>query len=135
VLLTIGKRLSALALILLTGSGNAAVCAGWMSAPEARMACCASGHPCPMHHHESSNSSVDSVTQGQADACCASSEEEKSSQSGPTVVVVVSSPTLDAGLVLPAPVPTRVRRDGWRAAVPAPSAAIPKHVLLSVFLV
>ena len=40
------QRLAALALTLGLMAGNAAICAGWMPTPEARMACCAEGGEC-----------------------------------------------------------------------------------------
>ena len=69
--ITVAKRLSALALALALMAGNAAVCAGWMSSPEARMACCSEGGACPMHRGSSHDSGSDRVTQAQADSCCA----------------------------------------------------------------
>jgi len=39
------------------------------------------------------------------------------------------------GVVLPPSIPARVLSDGWRTPVPTPIAGVPKHVLLSVFLV
>ncbi len=47
------QRLAALALTFGLMAGNAAICAGWMPTPEARMACCADGAECPMHKGDS----------------------------------------------------------------------------------
>ena len=100
------------------------------------MACCADGVACPMHKgdaHDSSHQQV--IPQAQADACCAASESRHSNQSAPSFITVNSSAVLGAGVVLPAPVPSLVVSDAWRAAAPVPIAAVPRHVLLSVFLV
>jgi hypothetical protein len=75
------------------------------------------------------------ITQAQADSCCAASEGERSSKSNPSTVTPISIAVLGAGVVLPVPVPALVLSDAWRATAPIPIAAIPKHVLLSVFLV
>jgi len=133
--LTLGRRLFALALAVLISAGNVAICAGWASTPEARMACCADS-TCPMHKTESKGSeSVSAFSQAQADSCCASAEHRKSSESSPTFVAAVPSAVLGTGVVLPAVAPALVLSDGWRTVAPIPTAHVPKHVLLSVFLV
>jgi len=129
-------RLAALALTLALVAGNAAVCAGWAPSADARMACCVEGGACPMHKGDShSTGSTRVVTQAQADNCCASSEREHSSQSSPAFVAAVSSAVLGPGVVMPVSIPALVLSDGWRPAVPTPAGPIPRHVLLSVFLV
>jgi hypothetical protein len=88
-----------------------------------------------MHKGESQNSSSDHViTQAQADSCCASSERQQSNQSAPTFIGVVASAVLGVGVVQPAPVPALVVSDSWRTVAPIPVAPVPRHVLLSVFL-
>jgi hypothetical protein len=99
------------------------------------MSCCTESSDCPMHNegtHHSGGTNL--VTQAQADSCCASSESHHSNQSSPTFVALISSP-LGPGVVVPAPAPALVLSDGWRTVAPIPLAAVPKHVLLSVFLV
>ena len=133
--LTLSRRLFALGLTALISAGNAAVCAGWAPTPEARMACC-SESTCPMHKGNSQSSGSERVvSQAQADTCCASSEHKSSSQSSPTFVAAISSAVLGTGIALPATVPALVLSDGWRTVAPMPTAHVPKHVLLSVFLV
>ena len=134
--LTFVRRLVALALTAFVGFGNVAVCAGWSPTAEARMACCADGISCPMHkgeHHGAG--SKHTLTQAQADMCCAASERNDPSQSNPTSVAAVSIPALGAMVVLPAVVPASVLRDSWRRSAPVPLPPVPKHILLSVFLV
>jgi hypothetical protein len=132
----LAQRLAALALTFALVAGNAAICAGWMPTPEARMACCADGAECPMHKGDSHRSGSERVpTQAQADSCCASSEGKSSNQSNPTFVAAITATVLGGGTVLAANVPALVLSDGWRTSAPTPVAAVPKHILLSVFLV
>lgn len=130
------QRFAALALTFSLVAGNAAICAGWLPTPEARMACCAEGRACPMHKGESQRTATERVfTQAQADSCCASSESQDSKQSNPSVVAAITAAVLGVGVVLPTNVPALVLSDAWRTSVPRPIGPVPKHVLLSVFLV
>ena len=129
------QRLAALALTFALAAGNAANCAGWMPTGEARMACCADGRECPMHKGESHHSGSDRVlTQAQADSCCAAAEGRRSNQSNPSFVTAITASVLGPGVVLPARVPALVLSDAWRTSAPMPIAPVPRHVLLSVFL-
>ncbi len=129
-------RLAALALTFGLLAGDAAVCAGWLPAAEARMACCAEGVECPMHKGDSHRSGLERVvTQAQADSCCAAAEGQSSNQSNPSFVTAITAAVLGVGVVLPANVPALVLSDAWRTSAPMPIASVPKHVLLSVFLV
>jgi hypothetical protein len=130
------RRLSALLLTLALSVSHVSVCAGWLATPEARMACCSAGGACPMHKggsHESGSDRV--ITQAQADSCCASSEREESGQSVPSFAPAISSMVLGPAVALPASFPALVLSDRWRTVTPVPSSPVPKHVLLSVFLV
>lgn len=135
--LIFSPRLSAVALSLALLAGNVALCAGWAAAPEARMACCSEGGSCPMHKSDadSSRSQQRVITQAQADGCCASSEREESSQSTPTFAPTISSAVLGPAIALPENVPALVLSDAWRTVTPLPASVVPRHVLLSVFLV
>ena len=128
-------RLVAVALSLPLLASNVAVCAGWMATPEARMACCTENGTCPMHKSDSPNSnSAQTVSQAAADSCCAASEGDRSSQSSSRFASTISLAVLDT----PSPLPTIsdiAMRAAGRAAVPLPPSHVPKHVLLSVFLV
>ena len=129
------QRLAALALTFGLMGGNAAICAGWMPTAEARMACCADGGECPMHQGNSHGSESGRVlTQVQADSCCASAEGQNSNQSNPSFGTAITAAVLGVGVVLPANVPALVLRDAWRRSAPL-LAPVPRHVLLSVFLV
>ena len=130
------RRLSAVLLAAGLLAGNAAVCAGWLATPEARMACCADGVECPMHKGDSDRSGSERVlTQAQADSCCAAAEGQSSNQSNPSFVTAITAAVLGVGVVLPPNVPALVLSDGWRPAAPTRAGPVPKHVLLSVFLV
>jgi hypothetical protein len=123
-------------LAMALAAANGAVCAGWLATPEARMACCSEGGECPMHKGDSHRSGSErALTQAQADSCCASSERENSSQSSPTFAPAITAAVLGVGIVVPANVPVLVLSDAWRTSTPIPIAPVPKHVLLSVFLV
>lgn len=134
-MLTFGRRLAALMLIATAAVGNAAVCEGWAATPEARMACCSDGQPCPMHKGHLDGSTVtQTVTQAQADGCCALSEQEQSGQSNQAFAVPLSSAVLGPGIVVPPAPPRLVLTDAWRTGAPVPSPPVSRHVLLSVFL-
>lgn len=134
--LTRSRRFAALVLTALVAVGNAAVCEGWAATPEARMACCNDGQPCPMHKRASDGSTAtQTVTQADADSCCASSEQKQSGQAPQAFAVPVSSAVLGLGIVVPPAPPRLVLTDAWRTGVPIPSPLVQKHVLFSVFLV
>ena len=99
------------------------------------MACCTESD-CPMHQGESRHSGPEpATTQAQADTCCAASEPQQSDHSAPSFFTVNSGAALGAGAVLPVPVPALVASDAWRTVAPVPIAPVPRHLLLSVFLV
>jgi hypothetical protein len=132
----LAHRLAVLAVTFGLVAGNASMCAGWLATPEARMACCADESECPMHKGDSQHSSSHRVvTQAQADSCCAAAEGQNSNQSSPSFVTAITAAVLGVGVVQPGDVPALVLSDAWRASVPIPIAPVPRHVLLSVFLV
>jgi hypothetical protein len=134
--LSFGHRFAIVLLAVALVGGQTSVCAGWAATPEARMACCAEGGHCPMHRAEPHDLGSGRVlTQIEADNCCAASEREESSPSAPTFVATISPAVLGPGVVLPASVPARVLSDNWRTVTPVPTTPVPRHVLLSVFLV
>jgi hypothetical protein len=129
------RRLASTAAILTLSVGNLAVCAGWQATPEARMACCRNEAACPMHKSESHGSgSSHNVTQAQADNCCARSERTHSTTSNSTFVL--SATVAFAPATMPVVTSPNVPAlQEWRAFVPLPVSPVPKHLLLSVFLV
>ena len=134
-MLILSRRLSALLLTLALAASQAGVCTGWMATAEARMACCANGETCPMHKSDSLDSnSARPVSQAEADSCCAASEREQSSQSSSTFASTISLAVLGTPTAL-APAPAVAVPANGSAVVPLPPSHVPKHVLLSVFLV
>jgi hypothetical protein len=124
------KRVAAAVCVLTLAQSAVALCAGWQSTPEARLDCCQDG-ACPLHHHETAPRT--SVTQSSADDCCALSS---SSESRPSAIAFAGTITLAVLRTLPptavtlAPAPLPVSFEA-----PSPPAHVPKHLLLSVFLV
>jgi hypothetical protein len=115
---------------LLAVSPAGSFCGGWNSAPEARAACCTP--ECDMH--EAAPEATRTVTQAQADACCALSESNDAPKAPgatmPSAVLVKLDDALAAGLLSQADATVR----SHTAAV-SPPGAVPRHVLLSVFLI
>lgn len=130
-----GNRLSVAFLTLALVAGQAGVCAGWVATPEARMACCSEDGPCPMHKSDSEDDESERVvSQAEADRCCASSERDESAPSSPSFALA------DGLVPIASPVPFVVPDiawvgDSWRTVVPIVATHVPKHLLLSVFLV
>lgn len=84
--------------------------------------------------HKGAGRAASGVTQAQADSCCAMSEQDDATPATATFVRVVSlglvvSPLRDAGSL------HDVRFDVSRTLVPLPGSHVPKHLLLSVFLI
>jgi hypothetical protein len=126
-------RFAAVAILIVLPTTAWAQCAGWQSTAEARMECCAQEEQCPMHAGTGA-SLTHTVTQQQADTCCALSERapstpSTSSQIAPATLALVSAPV---AVVLPDFEPLR---NAWQSFVPIAASPVPRHILLSVFLV
>ena len=129
------RRAAALVVALTLGAAGWAECAGWQATPEARMACCLDSAVCPMHGSpEPGSGSGSLVTQAQADSCCAASDANDSTPSAGAFSLSLSAILVTSPLATLAPVTAPAPLDAWRAQVPLPGAHVPKHVLLSVFL-
>lgn len=128
------RRFAALLMAVALALGNVAVCAGWMATPEARMACCSDEASCPMHKSDSPNSYSPTVTQAEADSCCGASEGDQSSQSSSTFASTISLTVLGTPRPLTTAADVAVGPTGT-AFLALPPSHVPKHVLLSVFLV
>jgi hypothetical protein len=133
------RRLATVVLLMAMVVANVGVCPGWAATPEARMSCCAENGMCPMRQGRSdaakSGRAPTALTQAEADSCCASSEREESTTPDPGNVVAISHAVLGDAVVIPTRIPALVLRDRWRTEIPIPIAPVPRHVLLSVFLV
>jgi hypothetical protein len=131
----VGRRSAAALVVLALAAGGPAVCAGWMPTPEARMACCSDERPCPMHTSESDqDGSTRLVTQAEADRCCATSEQDDSVPSSSNISLAVSLALAPSPVAVLLP-DGAVRADAWRTPVPILVTRVPKHLLLSVFLI
>ena len=130
----LAKRIGAIALVLFTSVGDAALCAGWEVTAEARMACCVSG-ACPMHKSDGHGSdSANNVSQAEADSCCAVSEAADPSPTSPVFAMVLPS-ALPVQPLFASVSPLILVVDSAREPVPLAGSLVPKHLLLSVFLI
>lgn len=129
-MLTLIRRVVAVLVFVSFTAGNVAACAGWASAAEARMACCAQADACPMHSPDAHHASAQ--TQAQADGCCAATEGRRAAPS----VGLLLLPSGIAPVAVPVALPqTAAPRDAWRTRVPIRGTHVAKHLLLSVLLV
>ncbi len=127
--------MAALLLTVAISVSHAVVCAGWVATPEARMACCADGGACAMHTGAAQSSdSKHNVSQAEADSCCAAAEGDRSSPSAAAFASTISLAVLGSATPAILTIPASSRSAG-SASPPPPPSHVPKHVLLSVFLV
>jgi len=128
-------RVAALTMVLVLVGGHLAECQGWLSTPEARMACCADEQQCPMHKaSRHSSSSNHRISQSDADRCCATSEH------GDSIPASVKASVADGPALIPVgpvsvPAPAATRFDNPIEQVSAPPTSRSRHVVLSVFLI
>jgi hypothetical protein len=109
-------------------------CAGWAATAEARMSCCDRMAMCPMRKPVRDGSAL-KVTQAAADSCCAASDRP---ETAPSSITVVAAPPLVPVLLLFAepPAVAPVAMAGWHGPPPlVASRQLPRHLLLSVFLI
>ena len=101
------------------------------------MACCSGSGDCPMHGStEPGAGSERVVTQAQADSCCAASDTDDSTPSAGAFSLSLSAALVTSTLSTLAPIMAPPASfDAWRTHVPLPVGQVPKHVLLSVFLI
>jgi len=127
------RHAAAVMLILSVGTAGLVECAGWAASSEARRICCAGGE-CPMHRSSEHAGAHRAMTQAQADTCCAVSQGDRSTPRAPVgaFATALVGGFLAAGepLAVP-PLPS----DAWRTHLPLPVGRVPRHVLLSVFLI
>jgi hypothetical protein len=133
--LSVLRRLSLCVLSLALVTASVRECAGWQATPEARMACCEKGGTCPMRKKAAPGAAKSVLTQSEADACCAASEPQSSQQSGDALATTITVAVLGTPAVMAEPTPGLVLTDRWRTVTPLPATPVPKHVLLSVFLI
>jgi len=127
-------RILGLVLSLAIAPGTLGVCAGWEGTPEARVACCSEPGSCPMHKSDAQRSGSQRViTQAEADSCCASAEGDDSTSASSFVRPL--APALVSTAIPALTVLGREQIHTWRVLAPRHAGHVPKHVLLSVFLV
>jgi hypothetical protein len=98
------------------------------------MACCV-GDDCPMHQAEGDSTGDASViTQAEADSCCAAAEDRESTPAGTSVKLLVSLAPA-AGPVDLEVHPAQLDALLPPVLVPLPGSLVPRHLLLSVFLI
>jgi hypothetical protein len=130
------RRTAAFVVVLTLAAAGWAECAGWQASPEARMACCSGNGDCPMHGStEPGGGSERVVTQAQADSCCAASGTDDSTPSAVAFSLSLSASLVPSTLSTLAPILVPASFAAWRTHVPHPLGQVPKHVLLSVFLI
>ena len=125
------RRIVVMALSVVLSSPGVGLCAGWAATAEARIACCAKDGGCAMH--QSAEGSATAISQADADGCCAASERDQSTPS-PTFPSSVSLALVVSPISVTVP-STVVPPHVWHAFVPLPGSQVPRHLLLSVFLV
>jgi hypothetical protein len=129
------SRVAVLTTVIALAGGHLAECQGWLATAEARMACCANEHECPMHKagQHSAGANRD-ISQSDADRCCATSEHgdsmpttiKASTVDGPALIAVSLSGVLASPATLfDTPIERLSRRPTSRS----------RHVLVSVFLI
>ena len=126
------RVVSAIVALALTG-GGVRLCAGSEATSDARMACCTKRSFCAMHRGH--DSKAPGVTQAQADACCAGADRPESTPS--SAAIVVHPPLVSVAAVfiaLPSP-PAPAREWGSATSPPFVRTEVPRHLLLSVFLI
>ena len=130
------RRTAALVVAITLAAAGWAECGGWQASPEARMSCC-SGSDCPMHGSTKPRPGSERVvTQAQADSCCAASGTNDSTPSAVAFSLSLSAALMPSTLSTLAPIlATPASFAAWRTHVPLPLGQVPKHVLLSVFLI
>jgi hypothetical protein len=130
------RRTAALVVAVTLGAAGWAECAGWQATPEARMACCSGSGHCPMHGSTESGVGSQGVTQAHADSCCAASDTNDSTPSPGAFSLSLSAASVTSTLTTLAPIAApSASFEAWRTHVPLPVGQVPKHVLLSVFLI
>ncbi len=130
----LARRIGAIALVLLISGGDAALCAGREVTAEARMACCVSG-ACSMHQsHQHGSDSADTVSQAEADICCVASESADPTPTSPVFAMVLPS-ALPVQQLFAFVSPLSLMADATREPIPLSGRLVPRHLLLSVFLI
>jgi hypothetical protein len=127
-------RLAALTMAIMIASGYLAECQGWLSTPEARMACCANEQECPIHKAGQHSLGSLRISQSDADRCCATSEH------GESMPTSVKASAIDGPALIPISLSGVLASpaslfDNLIERVSGPPISRSRHVLLSIFLI
>jgi hypothetical protein len=127
------RVVSAIVALVLT-AGGVSLCAGWEATADARMACCTKRSACAMRRG-TADSKATRVTQAQADACCATADRPESTPS--STAIVVHPPLVSVAALVVALASTTTLEPEWGSATSPPGfrIGVPRHLLLSVFLI
>ena len=98
------------------------------------MACCLNG-ACPMHQSdEHGQDSADPVSQAEADSCCVASESADPTPTSPVFAMVLPS-AIPVQQLFAFVSPLILMVNAAREPIPLSGSLVPKHLLLSVFLI
>jgi hypothetical protein len=128
------RRVAVVVLTLGIIAGVWRPCPGWAATAEARMSCCDRMGMCPMRKPVR-DGSAPRVSQEDADTCCAAADRP---ESAPSSITVVAAPPVVPVLARLAEPPTvlPVAMADWHGPPPLlASRQLPRHLLLSVFLI
>lgn len=129
------RPLAVLVLLFLASGSMAGVCAGWQGSAEARLACCQDEAHCPMHATKERGPAPDtSVSQVDADRCCASAERGAATPSS-SAYAAGTTLAVSAGPIPAVGPDVAVFRETPVSRVPIDLSPVPRHLLLSVFLI
>ncbi len=131
--LLLWRVVSAIVALVLT-AGGVRLCAGWEATSDARMACCTKRSACAMRRG-APDSKATRVTQAQADACCAAADRPESTPS--SAAIVLHPPLVSVAALVVALASTTTLEPEWGSATSPPGfrTGVPRHLLLSVFLI
>ena len=125
------RRLAAVLCVLAVTPSVWVECAGWQATPEARRSCCETAD---RPHHKDDPDGPRAVSQAEADSCCAASESDESGPSSKPFAASITSDVLQPVVAAVVPLP-QIRSFDAAELVGLRASPVPKHLLLSVFLV
>lgn len=125
------RCLAVMALSLALASPGPGACSGWLATPDARMACCVDGSHCAMH--ETTLAAAAGITQASADRCCTMSDADPPPTPAAWVLLAPPAPAVQpvpgtVALLVEASAPSPTPP-------PLPAIQVPRHLLLSVFII
>jgi hypothetical protein len=132
--LTSFRRIAVFVLTVGLVAGAWKPCAGWAATPEARMSCCERTPMCPMHARAGHGPRV-AVGQSDADTCCAAAERRDTPQPSAPAAVLAPVPMPVLAVFVELPSASTLWVDSRRPPPLLASRQLPRHLLLSVFLI